>query len=594
MAGFYYSLKEWHDRVRPSHPARARASAIASRASRSHTGSRSLGVCRLALVTAVLALAGCASAPPKPPPPVAAPPTPPVSQAPVVVRPARPEVLPEAFESDDFIVTIAKPGDTTGSLAARYLGSPDKAWMIEDYGAARELVAGHEVVIPRRDWNPPGVYPSGYQVVPVLVYHNIAAQRKGRLLIAGSTLEEQMRYLKAEGYRAIRLEDFIAHVQNKRQLPRKSVIVSFDDGYKGFLQYARPVLKELGFPAVLFIQTDQIASRPSSGFLSWPELRDLVKDGVEVQPHSKTHRDLRRGHGESESAYARRMQTELGYPLELFRAQLPPPPDGLETVAYPYGAWDDEVLRYVKQYGYTAGFTVRREANAAFVPLLKINRSQVYADWTLDEFKKNVTIFQQEPIIVETPPVKAAPQPSSPSGTPSLRRQWAARHTGKSEELESRGLLRQALDESKIALTIDPTDTTAQEQRKRLESRIESGVAARMQQGQKLVQSSPPEARRHFLAALALNPMAQAPFEALRDAAPAVEAPRIAAPPGRSITHTVRPDETPGSLADLYYGDRSLGERIEKFNGLKPGEPLSVGRLIKIPEIPGVPFLPVD
>ncbi len=352
------------------------------------------------------------------------------------------------------------------------------------------------------------------------------------------------------------------------------------------------MLKELGFPAVLFIQTDQIASHPNPRFLSWPELRDLVKDGVEVQPHSKTHRDLRRGHGESESAYARRMQTELGYPLELFRAQLPPPADGLETVAYPYGNWDDEVLRYVKQYGYTAGFTVRREANAAFVPLLKINRSQVYADWTLDEFKKNMTTFQQEPILPETPPVKA--ERPLQSGTPSLRRQWAARHIGKSEELQSRGLLRQALDESKIALTIDPADTTAQAQRRRLESRIESEVAARMQQAQKVAQASPLEARRHFLAALALNPSAQAPFEALRDAAPAVEAPRIVASPGRSITHTVRPDDTTGSLADLYYGDRSLGESIEKFNGLKPGEPLKIGRPIKIPELPGVPFLRPD
>jgi nucleoid-associated protein YgaU len=280
--------------------------------------------------------------------------------------------------------------------------------------------------------------------------------------------------------------------------------------------------------------------------------------------------------------------------LALLRTQLPQSAGGLETIAYPYGEWDENLLRYVKQYGYIAGFTVRREANAAFVPLLKVNRSQVFATWTLEEFKKNLITFAQEPILPETAPVKEPPQLSSPSGVFSSRQQWAARHRRISEALESRGLLGQALDESKIALTIDPADTTAQGQRKRLESRIENEVASQIQRGEKLAGSSPLEARRHYLAALALNPVSQAAFDAARAATAALEAQRGAPPRVKALTHTVRPNETPGSLANLYYGDRSLGEVIEKANGLKPGAPLSVGRLVKIPAVPGIPFLRPD
>ena len=495
------------------------------------------------------------------------------------------EVLPEVLESTDFIVTIAKSGDTSESLATRYLGSPAKAWMIEEYVGVRAFAPGDEVVIPRLEWNPTGVYPSGYQLVPVLVYHNILPQRKGRLHMAASTFEEQMRYLKAEGYRAIRLEDFLAHLLQKRQLPKRSVMITFDDGYKGFLRYAHPLLKELDFPAVLFIQADQIAQRPNASALSWPELRELVTGNVEVQPHSKTHGDLRRASGESESAYARRMQAELGSPLALFRGQLPQFGKGAGTIAYPYGEWDEDLLRHVKQYGYEAGFTVRREANSAFVPLLKVNRSQVFSEWTLDQFRKNLNVFQQEPILPETAPAaKEGSQRRSPSGALSIRQQWAARHDAKAGELEARGWLREALDESKIALTIDPVDTTVQERRKRLESRIESEVAARVEQGLRLARSSPLESRRHFLAALALNPRSQAAFDSLRtDAAPV-----------KAITHTVRSNESTGSLADLYYGDRSRSEIIEQANGLQPGAALTVGRLVKIPEIPGVPFLRPD
>ena len=118
----------------------------------------------------------------------------------------------------------------------------------------------------------------------------------------------------------------------------------------------------------------------------------------------------------------------------------------------------------------------------------------------------------------ETAPVNPAPPRPSPGEAQSVRQQWAARHDRSSEALELRGLLRQALDESKIALTIDPADTTAQERRKRLASRIENEVATRMQQGMKMAGSSPSEARRQFLAALALNPVSQVAFDAAREA----------------------------------------------------------------------------
>ena len=399
--------------VRP--PRSLKDNPIRRRSPSKHMASRPATVRLLDLVAAMLVLVGCSSgSPPKPlpPPPIASPAPPPPVPLPPAPKPPPPkvEVLPEAFESADFIVTVAKSGDTSESLATRYLGSPAKAWMIEEYAGVRSFQPGDEVVIPKLEWNPPGVYASGYQLVPVLVYHNIGAQRKGRLLIAASTFEEQMRYLKAEGYRAIRLQDFLAYLLQTRQLPKKSVLITFDDGHKGFLQYAHPLLKELGFPAVLFIQSDQIAQRPSANVLSWSELRELMKENVEVQAHSKTHGNLRRAPGESELAYSRRMQAELESPLALLRAQLPQLAPAPDTIAYPYGEWDEDLLRYVKQYGYRAGFTVQRDANAAFVPLHKVNRTQVLADWTLEHFKKNLDIFQQEPILPETAPMKVAPQ----------------------------------------------------------------------------------------------------------------------------------------------------------------------------------------
>ena len=84
----------------------------------------------------------------------------------------------------------------------------------------RAFSPGQEVVIPRRPWNPAGVTPGGYQIVPILTYHNLGEQAKGRLVLAAASFREQMRYLKTNGYRVVSLGDFVEFTRLDRQLPQ--------------------------------------------------------------------------------------------------------------------------------------------------------------------------------------------------------------------------------------------------------------------------------------------------------------------------------------------------------------------------------------
>jgi peptidoglycan/xylan/chitin deacetylase (PgdA/CDA1 family) len=334
----------------------------------------------LVLAGAALWLGACASRSPAPPPEPGA-----------AAAPARPRPRPAAYQSEDFIVTFAQPGDTPEGLAARYLGGADKAWMIEDYTGLRAFSPGQEVVIPRRSWNPTGVTPGGYQIVPILTYHNLAEQAKGRLVLAAASFREQMRYLKTNGYRVVSLADFVEFTRLNRQLPQKAVVLTFDDGYRAFRDHALPVLKEQGFTATLFIYTDWVGA--GRGALSWSELRELAAEGFDIQAHTKTHADLRRALGETEAQYARRMQAELEQPQELFNKNLG---RRSQVLAYPYGRWEEGLLPKVKEYGYIAAFSVRRQGNASFVRPLAGHRSQIYSEMTLDDFVKNLNVFQEE------------------------------------------------------------------------------------------------------------------------------------------------------------------------------------------------------
>jgi tetratricopeptide (TPR) repeat protein len=171
----------------------------------------------------------------------------------------------------------------------------------------------------------------------------------------------------------------------------------------------------------------------------------------------------------------------------------------------------------------------------------------------------------------------AAPAPAPPSP----RQQLAAERRDRARRLERSGDLRQALDEWKIALTIDPADRAAQEGRQQLEARLERSIAERLGQGREaLAKGDHLEARRHFLAVLAMDPANQTAFSALQDDVKEI----------RFVPHTVKAGETLATIAERYYGDRARSEVIWETNQLPPNPRLAAGMVLKIPEIPGVPF----
>jgi len=180
------------------------------------------------------------------------------------------------------------------------------------------------------------------------------------------------------------------------------------------------------------------------------------------------------------------------------------------------------------------------------------------------------------PVVV--PPSVVSPPPPAPDPRAPL----VGRHRERAEALERDGQLRGARDEWKIALTIDPGDAAAERSLKALEGRIERAVAEKIEAGRAaLARGARAEARRQFLAALALDPFNRAAFQALQNEARDVE----------FVNHTVRQGDTLPSLALRYYGDRSRSEVIWETNQLPPNPRLVAGTTLKIPEIPGVPFI---
>jgi tetratricopeptide (TPR) repeat protein len=181
------------------------------------------------------------------------------------------------------------------------------------------------------------------------------------------------------------------------------------------------------------------------------------------------------------------------------------------------------------------------------------------------------------------PATASRPASGAPAAqrAPSPREELAARHRAEAERLEREGDLRHALDQWKIAALVNKNDAAAREGQARLEARIEQGVSQRINEGRAALQrGSHVEARRRFLAALAMDPFNRTAFSALQNEVREVE----------SINYTVRAGDTLASIAQRYYGDRSRSEVIWETNQLPSNPRLVAGTTLKIPEIPGVPF----
>jgi tetratricopeptide (TPR) repeat protein len=175
----------------------------------------------------------------------------------------------------------------------------------------------------------------------------------------------------------------------------------------------------------------------------------------------------------------------------------------------------------------------------------------------------------------------AALEPAAPPAPAPVVGQVIAEHRDQAERLEREGSLRRALDEWRVVLTVAPDDAAARQRREALEARIEGEVGQRVLLGREaLARGAHLEARRQFLAALALDPGNRTAFDALQTQVRDV----------RVVVHTVRRGETLVSLAERYYGDRGRAELIAETNQLPASTGPAAGTTLRIPEVPGMPF----
>jgi len=180
--------------------------------------------------------------------------------------------------------------------------------------------------------------------------------------------EGQMQALKDQGITVISLDDFQAWRHEQKSIPKRSALITIDDGYSSAYSVAWPILKKYGYPFTLFVYTDYVRGGPKAGggSLSWEQLAELRDAGVAIESETVSHADLRRKKaGMTEAAYDQWLWNELHGSRTALEDHL-----GIKVnaLALPYGAANDHVREVAAKAGYEMLFTVNGEKIGAGTP----------------------------------------------------------------------------------------------------------------------------------------------------------------------------------------------------------------------------------
>jgi len=217
----------------------------------------------------------------------------------------------------------------------------------------------------------------------VLMYHKVNGVDGNTVTVPPGAFDAQMAQLGELGYTVVSLEDVIAHYVDRRPLPERAVLITFDDGYIDNLEHAVPILQRYGYPAVLFAPIGYLgAKRPlphdehlaARGIvnrtLDWSQLAELEAGGVRVESHGIGHRplaDLEVDEAAREITLSKlRLEEALGRPIRAF--------------AYVKGSeahYRPVHLSLLRQAGYDVAFTSISGGNGSHTDPLQLHRYNV-------------------------------------------------------------------------------------------------------------------------------------------------------------------------------------------------------------------------
>lgn len=202
--------------------------------------------------------------------------------------------------------------------------------------------------------------------LPILMYHGILKNsvKTGKFIVSCDEFESDLKYIKDNNYSTIVMQDLIDYVFEGKPLPKKPIILTFDDGYVNNYLYAFPIIKKYECKMVLSPigkQVDEYSAQPSdnAGYAhaTWNQLKEMKDSGlVELQNHSYNLHTTSKGRcgtkkirRENLCDYKHVLSSDLNTMQAKFKEHLDYTPT---TFVFPFGAVSNCSIDIIKELGF--------------------------------------------------------------------------------------------------------------------------------------------------------------------------------------------------------------------------------------------------
>ena len=227
--------------------------------------------------------------------------------------------------------------------------------------------------------------------IRVLMYHKVATETTNDLTVNIRQLESHLKYLQTLDYQYITAQQLLDFYLEKKPLPARPILLTFDDGYVNNLELAYPLLKQYDAKATIFIPSSFVGDtnvwdKGSDHIMSVEQLKNLDPSVFELALHSHSHKNFK-------NIPLDTIEQDVQQNIAFFTENnIPFTP----VLAYPYGGRPTGVhfLKMVEMFnknGIKAAFRIGNGVNSFNTSALyELKRLDIRGTDSLEDFKKKV------------------------------------------------------------------------------------------------------------------------------------------------------------------------------------------------------------
>ena len=183
--------------------------------------------------------------------------------------------------------------------------------------------------------------------VPVLMYHSIGTAKLNPYVVSTDRFNLDMQYLKDNGFTTLSTDELYDCMAKNKPVPKKSVLITFDDGYEDNYTNAFPILQKYNLKATIFVITGSIDK--DKQYLSSAQLKEMQKNGIDIQSHTNLHDKLGTC---SYDAQLKTLKTSKEYIEKTLNKTV-------RYISYPFGSYNIDTLKAAHAAGYEMAFTTK-------------------------------------------------------------------------------------------------------------------------------------------------------------------------------------------------------------------------------------------